>query len=133
MKFLPKMPQRILGIELQRELLLSGKNHGGLAQTFNSKAINQSSQLSTVRGCCMNSMVVPSGSRRYTTRFPAFGPDRRVWGLPAAFQPDVLMERKIASRSSTTRATCTKPTSHGLRPTCHLGSAGARYSSSSIL
>src|SRR5947199_8952872 len=41
MKFLPKMPQRILGIELQRELLLSGKNHGGLAQTFNSKAINE--------------------------------------------------------------------------------------------
>src|SRR5438045_9164048 len=45
MKFLPKMPQRILGIELQRELLLSGKNHGGLAQPFNSKAINE--ELST--------------------------------------------------------------------------------------
>src|SRR6266480_4250686 len=45
MKFLPKMPQRILGIELQRELLLSGKNHGGLAQTLNSKAINE--ELST--------------------------------------------------------------------------------------
>src|SRR5439155_1586645 len=32
MKFLSKMPQRILGIELQRKLLLSGKSHGELGQ-----------------------------------------------------------------------------------------------------
>src|SRR6266513_1399682 len=39
------------------------------------KPSTKSSQLSTVRGCRMNSMVVPSGSWTYTTRFPAFGPD----------------------------------------------------------
>ena len=43
---------------------------------------------SFVLGTCMNSIVVPSGSRTYTTRLPAFGPVLSVCGLPAAFQPE---------------------------------------------
>ena len=66
MKFLTEMPQRIFGIELQREFFASRKICCHKSEANVQRAIhplNPNYQTSGRFDACMNSMIVPSGSR----------------------------------------------------------------------